>query len=220
MNYFTTSMMCADVFHLESQIKIIEQHTDFYHIDVMDGHFVPNITLGFDYIKQLRGMTKKPIDAHLMVTDPINYIDQLIEIGVECISLHPSTVTKNIFKIINTISKYNIKLGIVLSPSETLESISYYKEHIYKITVMTVEPGFAGQSVLPEAIKKIKDVRDYRTLHNLDYLIEVDGSNNYSTFKQYHDNGTDVFVLGSTLFKEKDLNQSFLDIKKFISELQ
>ncbi len=216
---FTTSMMCADFFHLQSQMETINKHTDFYHIDIMDGHFVPNIALGFDFIKQLRQTTKKPIDVHLMVSDPLQYLDLLLEIGVDYISVHPKTVERSIFKIINTIEANDLKLGIVLSPSDSFESIRYYKKHVSKITIMTVEPGFAGQSVIEEVIEKIKEADIYRQENNLDYLIEVDGSNNFQTFEKYCKNGTDLFVLGSTLFKEKNLDASYQKIKNYIYSL-
>jgi D-allulose-6-phosphate 3-epimerase len=219
MKYFSTSMMCVDYFDLKEQIKVIEKHTDFYHIDIMDGHFVPNLALSFDFIKQLREYTTKPIDAHLMMSNPSEYIDLLIEYKVDYVSLHPKTIEKDVFRIIKKLNENHIKFGIVLSPSMGLEDIRYYKNHIDKITVMTVEPGFAGQKAIPESIDKIKEVFDYREKHQLDFLIEVDGSNNYDTFETYYKNGTDIFILGSTLFKEKDLEQSFLNIKKFIGQI-
>ncbi|MBI9010307.1 MAG: ribulose-phosphate 3-epimerase [Tenericutes bacterium] len=219
MKLFTTSMMCANVFKLQEEIKVIDKYTDFYHIDVMDGHFVPNLALSFDFIKQLRSQTKKPIDAHLMMTNPGNFVDLLIEFGVDYISLHPKTIEKNVFKLINKIKSSDIKVGIVLSPSDGLDAIKYYKDHIDKITVMTVEPGFAGQGVIPEAVSKIKEVYDFREENNLKFLIEVDGSNNFSTFDKYYKNGTDIFVLGSTLFNEADLEQGYLKIKKYIETL-
>jgi D-allulose-6-phosphate 3-epimerase len=207
------------MFKLEEQFNIIEKNTDLYHIDIMDGHFVPNLALSFDFIKQLRSHTNKPIDAHLMMSNPGNYVDSLIEIGVDYISFHPATIDKEAFRIINKIKSHNIKVGIALSPSVGLETIKYYKNHIDKITVMTVEPGFAGQSVIKEAIEKIKEVYDFREENNLEFLIEVDGSNNFSTFEDYSKNGTDIFILGSTLFKESDLQYSYNKIKKFVEAL-
>ena len=219
MNYFSTSMMCADVFRLQEQIKTIETYTDFYHIDVMDGHFVPNLTLSFDYIKALRKRTKKPIDAHLMMTNPGEFVDLLLEIGVDYITFHPRTIQKDVFRIIKKCKENQVKFGVALSPSIGLEAIQYYKKHVDKITIMTVEPGFAGQAAIPEAIEKIKEVYAYRQAHHLDFLIEVDGSNNFSTFETYKQHGTDVFILGSTLFKEEDLEKSYQKIIQFIEDI-
>lgn len=219
MKYFATSMMCVDFFDLANQMKVIEEHTDYYHIDIMDAHFVPNLALSFDFIKQLREKTNKPIDAHLMMTNPNEFVDLLIEMKVDYISFHPQTIEKNVFRIINKLKANNIKFGVVLSPYADIEAIKYYQHHVDKVTVMTVEPGFAGQGVIKEAINKIKLVEDYREKNNLKFLIEVDGSNNYSTFTDYYRNGADIFILGSTLFKEKDLNKSYLEIKKFIGNI-
>lgn len=219
MKLFTTSMMCVDMFKLQEQITTIDKYTDLYHIDIMDGHFVPNLALSFDFVKQLRSKTTKLIDAHLMITDPGNFIDLLISYGVDYISLHPKTIEKDAFRLIKKIKSQGIKVGIVLSPSVGLDVIKYYKDHIDKITIMTVEPGFAGQGVIEEAIGKIKEVYDFRKANNLSFLIEVDGSNNFSTFERYNSNGTDIFVLGSTLFKEQNLEESFKKIKNFIEVL-
>lgn len=219
MKYFATSMMCVDFFDLANQMKVIEEHTDYYHIDIMDAHFVPNLALSFDFIKQLREKTNKPIDAHLMMTNPNEFVDLLIEMKVDYISFHPQTIEKNVFRIINKLKANNIKFGVVLSPYADIEAIKYYQHHVDKVTVMTVEPGFAGQGVIKEAINKIKLVKDYREKNNLKFLIEVDGSNNYSTFTDYYHNGANIFILGSTLFKEKDLNKSYLEIKKFIGNI-
>lgn len=219
MKYFSTSMMCANMFTLQETFKTIDEHTDIYHIDVMDGHFVPNLALSFDFVKQLRAQTKKPIDCHLMMTNPGEFIDGLIDIKVDYISLHPKTIEREVFRIIKKLQTNHIKFGIALSPSDGLETLNYYKDHIDKITVMTVEPGFAGQSVIEEMISKIKEVYAYREQHNLDFLIEIDGSNNYNTFEKYYQNGADVFILGSTLFKERDLDKSFKNIKSHIEAL-
>lgn len=219
MKRFSTSMMCIDYFKLKDQIKIIEKYTDLYHIDMMDGHFVPNFALSFDFIKQLKAMTDKPIDVHLMMDNPSLFVDLLIDIDVDYICFHPNTIEKDVFRLIKKIKNSNIKFGIVLSPSMGLDAIHYYKKHIDKVTVMTVEPGFAGQKVIPEAIDKIKEVFDYREKHGLDFLIEVDGSNNFDTFDQYYNQGTDIFILGSTLFKEVDLEKSYLKIKEYVGNI-
>lgn len=219
MKYFSTSMMCVDYFDLKNQMEAIEKHTDLYHIDIMDAHFVPNLALSFDFVKQLRKHTKKPIDVHLMMDNPSQYVDLLIEYQADYICFHPNTIERDVFRLIKKIKNADIKFGIVLSPSTGLDIIKYYQEYIDKITVMTVEPGFAGQKVIPEAIAKIKEVYEYRKSSNLNFLIEVDGSNNFDTFEEYYKNGTDIFILGSTLFKEEDLNQSYKKIKDFVGRI-
>lgn len=220
MALYSTSMMCVDYFKLESQFKVIEKNTDFYHIDIMDGHFVPNLALSFDFIKQLKEKTSKPIDVHLMVEKPDMFIDLLVGLNVNSISFHPETVKRNIFSLIKRLKENKIKIGIALSPSDDLEKIKSYLNLIDKITVMTVEPGFAGQKVIRNMIHKINEVRTLRETNKLDFLIEIDGSNNYSTFKEYFDNGADIFILGSTLFKEDDIQRSFDEIKNYIEKLK
>jgi len=219
MKKFSTSMMCIDYFKLKDQFEVIEKHTDLYHIDMMDGHFVPNLALSFDFIKQLRAKTNKPIDVHLMMSHPSEFVDLLIDLNVDYICFHPNTIEKDVFRLIKKIKNAGIKFGIVLSPSMGFEMLNYYRSHIDKITIMTVEPGFAGQKVISEAIDKIQEAYEYREKYQLQYLIEVDGSNNYETFERYYRGGTDIFILGSTLFKEADLDQSFKKIKAFVGNI-
>ena len=216
MYKLTTSMMCADNFNLKDTISIIDKHTDIYHIDIMDGHFVPNLALSFDYIKDLKKHTEKPIDVHLMIENPDNHIGDLIRYGVEYITLHPKTISGYEFKIINQIKSSGVKLGIAISPGTDLSVMKFYLKYVDKITIMTVEPGFAGQKMIEEVLPKISEVKELREKNNLNYLIEVDGSNNYSTFAKYVSRGTDVFVLGTGLFNNPNLDQSYKDIRTFI----
>ncbi len=217
--YFSTSMMCVNMFELNEQFKTIEKYTDMYHIDIMDGHFVPNIALSFDFIKQLRVKTEKPLDVHLMIDNPHAYINRLLEYEVDYITLHPNTIEGNVFQLINKIKSHNTKFGIVLSPSNGIEIIKYYEKYIDKLTIMTVEPGFAGQTVIKEMIDKIKEIHQYREKNNLNFLIEVDGSNNDTTFKMYYESGADIFVLGSYLFKSHDLEKKYQEIFNYFEGL-
>jgi D-allulose-6-phosphate 3-epimerase len=217
MKLLSTSMMVINPFELESKFSIIDEQTDLYHIDIMDGHFVPNLALSFDFIKQLRKKTNKPIDVHLMMEHPENFVDILIENKVDSITFHPNVIERSVFRLIDKIKSKDIQFGIALSPHTTIDQIKYYQSRIDKITIMTVEPGFAGQSVIPEMITKIKEVKDYRQTHDLAFLIEVDGSNNYSTFDQYVQNGADILILGSLLNKD-DLKKSYENIKSYIGQ--
>lgn len=215
MKALSTSMMVIDPFKLESHFPIIDEYTDLYHIDIMDGHFVPNLALSFDFIKQLRSKTEKPIDVHLMVEYPEDFVDILMDAKVDSITFHPNVIERSVFRLIDKVKSKGIQFGIALSPHMSIDKIKYYQEHIDKITLMTVEPGFAGQSVIPEMMSKIGDLRDYRQKHNLSFLIEVDGSNNYSTFHQYIKNGADILILGSLLNKD-ELRTSYKNIRKHI----
>jgi D-allulose-6-phosphate 3-epimerase len=217
MKLLSTSMMVINPFELESKFSIIDEQTDLYHIDIMDGHFVPNLALSFDFIKQLRKKTNKPIDVHLMMEHPENFVDILIENKVDSITFHPNVIERSVFRLIDKIKSKDIQFGIALSPHTTIDQIKYYQSRIDKITIMTVEPGFAGQSVIPEMITKIKEVKDYRQTHDLAFMIEVDGSNNYSTFDQYVQNGADILILGSLLNKD-DLKKTYENIKSYIGQ--
>ena len=220
MAIYTTSMMCANLLNLQADIEILEQHTDMYHIDIMDGHFVPNLALSIDFIKHMQKIVTKPIDAHLMVTNPNAYIDELIAIGVNYVTLHPSTITHSVFRIINKLKEKQIKVGMAISPSVNLEVLKHYIHLLDKVTIMTVEPGFAGQKMIKEVLPKIAAAKALRDKNNYQYLIEIDGSNNKTTFEAYKKNGADIFVLGSSLFNTNDLEASFLDIKQFIENIK
>lgn len=217
---FSTSMMVANPVTLQTILPLIDRYTDMYHIDIMDGHFVPNLALPTSYIRMLKPFTTKPFDAHLMVTDPNNYIDELIKDGVDTITLHPGTIALDAFRIIDKIKRANVKLGIALSPSVGFETIQYYAHLIDKITIMSVEPGFAGQAMIKETLPKIAEARAYRSANNLDFLIEVDGSNNYNTFEDYVSRGADILVLGSCLFNADQLDKQFEAIKEFVHNVE
>ena len=210
-------MMCADPFKLEKSIAIIDRNTDNYHIDIMDGHFVPNLTLSLDYVRSLKQHSTKPIDVHLMVTDPEKYIDELIEIGVAGISFHLGTVSESAFRIIRKIKDHNIKAGLAISPSDRIEDHLILLPRIDKVTVMTVEPGFAGQKMIEEVLPKIRQISELKQRFGYDYAIEIDGSNNFDTFKRYIELGAEVFILGTCLFNYSDLNQGYQEIKSFVN---
>ncbi len=220
MAKYTTSMMCANFLNLEKDIEVLEKYTDFYHIDIMDGHFVPNLALSLDFIKAIQKKVTKPIDAHLMVTNPKEYIDDLIALGVSYVTLHPTTIFQYAFRTIKKLKDAGVKVGIALCPATDLQVIKHYIKLIDKLTIMTVEPGFAGQQMIKEVLPKIKEAKEYREINNCHYLIEIDGSNNKSTFAAYKQHGADIFVLGSSLFNQPDLEESFKDIKQFIERIE
>lgn len=213
---FSTSMMCADPFELNQSIKVIDKQTDYYHIDIMDGHFVPNLSLSLDYVRYLKKHSTKPIDVHLMVNNPTQYIDDLINIDVSMISFHISTVKGSAFRLIRKIKDANIKVGIIINPAETLEENEYLFKRIDRITIMTVEPGFAGQKMIPEVLPKIKKIKEIKEKNTYNFEIEIDGSNNFDTFQTYIEQGAEVFILGSCLFNYSDLNIGYKEIKAFI----
>jgi len=212
----STSMMCADPFELNKSISIIDKQTDYYHIDIMDGHFVPNLSLSLDYVRNLKKHATKPIDVHLMVTNPSQYVDELIQIGVSVISFHVSTVKGSAFRLIQKIKDANIKVGIIINPTESIIENEFLFKRLDRITIMTVEPGYAGQKMIPEVLPKISELKEIKEKNHYTFEIEIDGSNNFDTFETYIQHGAEIFILGSCLFNYEDLNRGYKDIKSFI----
>lgn len=208
---FSPSLMCMNLLKLEEQIKILNDRADFFHVDIMDGHYVKNITLSPFFIEQIKPVATLPIDAHLMVEHPDDFIDALKDAGVDYISPHAETINKDAFRIINKIKNYGLKAGIVLNPATPVDEIKYYIDKLDKITVMTVDPGFAGQPFIPEMLEKIKELKELKESNGYKYLIEIDGSCNVKTFERLKEAGGEVFIVGSSgLFnKDEDLEKAW-----------
>ena len=204
---FSPSLMCMDLTKFKEQVDILNERADFYHVDIMDGHFVKNITLSPFFVEQLNKITKLPIDVHLMVEFPGDYIDELAKSGATYICPHAETINKDAFSVINKIKSLGCKAGVVLNPSTPVEWIKYYIHLVDKITIMTVDPGFAGQPFIPEMLEKIKELKKIKEENNYSYLIEIDGSCNERTFKRLTSAGAEVLIVGSSgLFNlEEDL---------------
>ena len=167
-------------------------------MDIIDGHFVKNITLSPFFVEQLNKISKLPIDVHLMTEFPGDYIDELAKVGATYISPHAETINKDAFRIINRIKSLGCKVGIVLNPSTPVDWLEYYIHLIDKITVMTVDPGFAGQPFIPEMIEKIKKLKTLKEKNGYSYLIEIDGSCNERTFKRLTAAGAEILIVGSS----------------------
>lgn len=209
--YFSPSMMCADFMKLSEQIEVINRRADFYHVDIMDGHYVKNITLSPMFVAQIREKAKLPIDVHLMVDNPDDYIKELAEVGADYISPHAEMINRNAFRIISQIKSLGCKAGVVLNPATPLDHIREYIDLLDKITIMTVEPGFAGQKFIPKALEKIEKVSKLKQDKGYDFLIEADGSCNQNSFGALKRAGCEVFILGTSgLFsKAIDLDVAF-----------
>ena len=183
---------------------------DYIHIDVMDGHFVPNLTIGPGVIKSIRPYTNKIFDVHLMVNPVMNILPSFIDAGSDIITIHHE-ISDNVFDCINLIKKNNLKAGISIKPKTEAKEIIPYLELIDLILVMTVEPGFGGQKFLPNQLKKISDIKGL--ISNRDIELEVDGGINYNTAKQVIDAGANVLVSGSTIFSSKNYNESISKLR-------
>ncbi|MBJ3815883.1 ribulose-phosphate 3-epimerase [Shimwellia pseudoproteus] len=199
------SLMCMDLADFRSQIEFLNCHADYFHLDIMDGHFVPNLTLSPFFVSQVSKLATLPLDCHLMVTRPQDYIAPLAEAGAQMLTLHPETLNGQAFRLIGHIRERGMKVGLIINPETSPEVMKYYLHYADKVTVMTVDPGFAGQPFIREMLNKITELKNWRTREGLGYEIEVDGSCNTATWLPLIGAGADVLIVGSSgLFNRSD----------------
>jgi len=209
------SILSADFSQLGSEIKRLEEGgADLIHVDVMDGHFVPNLTIGPPVIKTLRKFTTIPFDVHLMISPVHKYIKDYADAGADIITIHPEA-TENLLNSINHIKELNKKVGVSLNPDTKTNVIIDYLDKIDLVLIMSVFPGFGGQKFIPEVIKKIEELDQIKKNKKLNFDIEVDGGINFSNSKIVIEAGANILVSGTTIFKENNG-----DIKKNINTLK
>ena len=209
------SILSADFSQLKNEIKRLEEAgADMIHIDVMDGHFVPNLTIGSPVIKILRKYTKLPFDVHLMISPVHKYISAYADAGADIITIHPEA-TDNLANSIKHIREFNKKVGVSLNPDTKINVITSLLDQIDLVLIMSVFPGFGGQKFMPEVISKIEELKKIKNQKNLNYEIEVDGGINFTNYKSVIEAGADILVSGTTIFKENNG-----DIKKNIDSLK
>ena len=198
-------MLSCDFSRLGEEIKRVEKAgADWIHLDVMDGMFVPNITIGPLVVGSVRKLTKLTFDVHLMIEDPVRYIDDFVKAGADILTVH-TEAKGDIDKAIDRIHELRAKAGISLNPGTPVSEIERYLDNVELVLVMTVQPGFGGQSFREEGLPKIEYLRRYEKEHGLKFDISVDGGINRDTAKRCTDAGANVLAAGSYLFKMKDM---------------
>ena len=209
------SILAADFACLGEEVTAIcEAGCDYVHVDVMDGHFVPNLTIGPPVIKELKKHSKIPFDVHLMISPVHRYIKDYALAGADIITIHPEA-TKNVRSSINLIKKLKKKVGLSLNPNSKIEIISKYLANIDLVLIMSVHPGFGGQKFIPKVLEKIKKLKKLKDKRKLRFDIEVDGGINFSNSKIVKDAGANILVSGTTVFKE-----NYGNLKKNIQTLR
>lgn len=198
------SILSADFGKLADEIRLVEKYVDMLHIDVMDGHFVPNITLGLPVIRSIRVVTKLPFDVHLMVENPDNYVDSFIDAGANLLTVHAET-SVHLNRTIDHIKKKGAKVGVALNPSTPLTVLDHVLPDIDMVLIMTVNPGFGGQEFIKSMLPKIRKLREMVNKEKLDVEIEVDGGINADTARQSVAAGADILVAGSYIYESSDV---------------
>ena len=209
------SILSADFSKLGNEIQDLEKaKADLIHIDVMDGHFVPNITIGPEVIKKLRKHTSLPFDVHLMISPVDNFITSFADAGADIITIHPEA-TNDLVHSIKKIKSYNKKVGVSLNPKTSIDKVLPILNLIDLVLIMSVNPGFGGQKFIKETLEKVKILRKEIDSKNLKTEIEIDGGINFENSKIAKDAGVDILVSGTTIFKE-----NHGDLKKNIQKLR
>ncbi len=218
MGMLAPSILSADFTNLAQQIRMVEiGGADWIHCDIMDGHFVPNLTFGSVIVKAARMVTKLPIDVHLMIENPDKYLEDFIKAGASYVTVHVEEVV-HLHRTINKIKELGAKAGVALNPATPVNSIFDVAEYIDLLLIMTVNPGFGGQKFIQNSIRRIKEAVTLRSEANANFLIEIDGGVKVETAKTAFEAGAEVFVAGSSIFKADNISAATVEIKKVITK--
>ncbi|HDH88254.1 MAG TPA: ribulose-phosphate 3-epimerase [Desulfobacteraceae bacterium] len=217
MTKIAPSILSADFTKLGEEIKALEKAgADYIHIDVMDGHFVPNITVGPMIVKAARKVTNLPLDVHLMIVNPERYIDDFVRAGSDLITVHVETVT-HLHRLLGVIRDTGIKAGAALNPATPLSSIEHVLNNLDMVVLMTVNPGFGGQSFISEVLPKIEELKKMIDQKGMEVNIEVDGGINIENIAQVARAGANVFVAGNAIFGSQDYAETIALMREKIT---
>jgi len=217
MKKIAPSILSADFTKLGEEIKAVEKAgADYIHIDVMDGHFVPNITVGPMIVKAARKVTDLPLDVHLMIENPERYIDDFFKAGSDLITVHAETVT-HLHRLLGVIRDAGLKAGAALNPATPLSSIEHVLNNLDMVILMTVNPGFGGQSFIPEVLPKIEELKKMIDQKGMEVDIEVDGGINVENIAQVARAGANIFVAGNAIFGSQDYAETIALMRENIA---
>ncbi|MBR1435208.1 MAG: ribulose-phosphate 3-epimerase [Bacteroidales bacterium] len=207
MRKIAPSILAADFLNLGQDVEFVNDNADIFHLDVMDGTFVPNLSFGFPVIEAIASKATKPLDVHLMIVHPEKYIDRFAKVGASMISFHLEAAMRdgsNPNKIIDQIHSHGVKAGLAINPDVPVEELFQYLDDVDFVLLMSVFAGFGGQKFIPDTLERVKTVKDEITRLGLPTLIEVDGGVDCENCDALSEAGVDLFVAGSTVFKAED----------------
>ena len=217
MKKLAPSILSADFSKLAEDVAAIERGgADYIHVDVMDGHFVPNITYGPVVMKSLLDKTNLPFDVHLMIENPDDYLEDFMTPNTEYITVHQEAC-KHLHRTVQHIKSLGVKAGVSINPATTLATLDYILEDVDMILIMSVNPGFGGQKFIPSALDKIMELEEIRRSEGLDFVIEIDGGVNLDNVQKIASAGTDIIVAGSAIFKTADVEDT---TKQFVTKIR
>lgn len=207
------SILACDFANMGQEIKnITNAGADIIHIDIMDGNFVPNISFGPSITKSIRKYTNLPFDVHLMIQEPHKYVRQFVDAGADIITFHVEADT-NVLETIELIKGYGVKVGLSIKPKTKVDEIFNYLDKIYMVLIMSVEPGFGGQSFMTDMMDKVREIKKYAKNLNNNLLIEVDGGINEETIKYVKDAGADICVAGTSIFSSNNYREAISKLR-------
>jgi len=213
------SLLSADLLNMERSIEIVKDLSDALHVDIMDGHFVPNLSYGPSLVKALRNRYSIPLNVHLMVEKPENFVDMFIEAGASHLGFHVEA-THHPQRLLKYIRDHNIRPFITLNPATPLNTIEYLLGELDMVLIMTVNPGYGGQKFIPYTLKKIQNLSEIRKREGYNFEIEVDGGINEKTIVECVKAGADVIVAGSYVFESENIEKAINKLKNSVRDLR